>query len=157
MEIKQIIQSQYLAALEMLKEAILACPDSLWNNPKDLNPTWDLAYHTLFYVHLYLQDTEEDFVPWEKHQPKDKRKLYTKDEILVYVTVVQEQVAEKVPALNLDAESGFYWLPFNKLELQFYSIRHVMQHAGELYERIGSHIEKELPWVGMYPLPKKKK
>jgi len=27
--------------------------------------------------------------------------------------------------------SGFDWLPFDKLELQFYNIRHIMQHTGE--------------------------
>ena len=150
MAIKEIIQSQFLASIEMFKEAILACPAALWDAPHPHNRTWDLAYHTLFYIHLYLQDTEDDFVPWQ-HKHEDKNNPYTKDEILVYVEFVQKQVAERVPALDLDAESGFYWLPFNKLELQFYSIRHTMQHVGELYERIGSQLDEELPWVGKYP------
>jgi hypothetical protein len=28
-----------------------------------------IAYHALFYTHLYLQPAEADFVPWEHHRP----------------------------------------------------------------------------------------
>ena len=46
---------------------------------------------------------------------------------------------------------GFYWLPFNKLELQFYNIRHIQQHTGELYERLGTRENIELDWVSIQP------
>ena len=45
-------------------------------------------------------------------------------------------------------ESGFSWLPFGKLELQFYSIRHVQHHTGELCERLGTTGDIEVGWVG---------
>lgn len=54
-----------------------------------------------------------------------------------------------MPRLNLEAASGFEWLPFNKLELQIYSIRHIQQHAGELMERLGTRADAEIAWVGM--------
>lgn len=50
---------------------------------------------------------------------------------------------------SLHAESGFYWLPFDKLELQFYNIRHIQQHTGEHCERLGAYGEIEVGWVGM--------
>jgi hypothetical protein len=53
--------------------------------------------------------------------------------------------------LDLEAESGFNWLPFDKLELQIYNIRHIQQHTGELYERLGTSGSIELSWVGMKP------
>jgi hypothetical protein len=34
------------------------------------------------------------------------------------------------------------------LELQIYSIRHIMQHAGELMERLGARTDVEIDWVG---------
>ncbi|HNS50851.1 MAG TPA: hypothetical protein PKO09_06665 [Anaerolineae bacterium] len=37
-----------------------------------------------------------------------------------------------------EAGSGFHWLPFSKLELRHYSIRHLQQHTGELMERLGA-------------------
>ena len=54
-------------------------------------------------------------------------------------------------ALDLEAESGFYWLPFNKLELQFYNIRHLTLHTGELAERLWAVAGEETRWVGKRP------
>ena len=56
---------------------------------------------------------------------------------------------ERVPQLDLEAESGFGWLPFGKLELQFYNIRHLQQHTGELMERLGTRAHVDVDWVGM--------
>jgi hypothetical protein len=54
-----------------------------------------------------------------------------------------------VDDLDLDAESGFHWLRFDKLQLQFYNIRHIQHHTGELCERLGGTGEIEVAWVGM--------
>jgi|APIni6443716594_1056825.scaffolds.fasta_scaffold139881_1 hypothetical protein len=151
MDTKSVIQSQYLAALEMLKQVIVKCPAALWNAPGDKDQSWKKAYHALFYVHLYLQETEGHFRLWEKHHDPDTGVPFTQAEVLEYLAFVQKQVADRVPDLNLEAASGFDWLPFNKLELQFYNIRHIQQHAGELYERLGTRENIELDWVGMKP------
>ena len=151
MDTRKIIQSQYLAALEMLKQVIVKCPVALWNAPGDKDKVWQKAYHTLFYVHLYLQDTEKDFTPWEKHHDPETGIPFSQDEVLEYLRFIQNQVKERVPALDLEAGSGFDWLPFGKLELQFYNIRHIQQHAGELYERLGARENIELDWVGLRP------
>ena len=148
MDTKQVIQSQYLAALAMLKEVIVKCPQSVWDAAGDKFKFWSKSYHTLFYVHLYLQDAEKDFVQWEKHHDPDGDIPFTKDEVLEYLSFVEKQVVERVPATNLDAESGFHWYPVSKLELHFINIRHIQQHAGELYECLGTRENIELDWVG---------
>ena len=56
-----------------------------------------------------------------------------------------------VDALDLESKSGFDWLPINKLELQFYNIRHIQQHTGELCERLGVVEDIDVGWVGMKP------
>jgi hypothetical protein len=150
MDTKLIIQSQYLAALAMLKQVIVKCPAASWDAPGDTDKSWNKAYHALFYVHLYLQETEKHFTPWEKHHDPDTGQPFTQDEVLEYLAFVEKQVKEQVPALNLEAESGFYWLPFGKLELQLYNIRHIQQHTGELYERLGRQ-QIELDWVSKQP------
>ena len=162
MDYSKVIVSQYLAALEMLKEAIDQCPGSMWNDPSDRTKFWHIAYHALFYTHLYLQDTEEAFTPWAKHRKgyhslgqgrsaQESGEPYEKDTVLEYLAFCQQHVAERVPQLDLEAASGFDWLPFGKLELQFYTIRHIQQHTGELMERLGTRANLELPWVGMGP------
>ena len=162
MKTSNVIVSQYLAALEMLKETIAQCPDAIWNDPSDKTKFWHIAYHALFFTHLYLQDTEEDFTPWAKHREgiysldqapsaPETVEPYDKDSVLEYLAICQQQVAERVPQLDLEAASGFHWLPFGKLELQFLNIRHIQQHTGELMERLGTRADLELPWVGMGP------
>ena len=160
MDVKNTIKSQYLASLEMLKGAIEDCPESLWSNPEYKNPFWHTAYHALFYTHLYLQKSEGDFVPWVKHKDEYRSlgssgeesefgEPYSKEEILAYHQLCCEQVEEQVTSLELEAESGFSWLPFDKLQLQFYNIRHIQHHTGELFERLGAYGDFELKWVGM--------
>ena len=141
------IQSQYLASLGMLKQVIVNCPEALWDAPGKQDKFWRKSYHALFYAHLYLQRAEKDFIPWEKHHDPDGDVPFTKDEVLEYLSFVEKQVVSCVPTTDLEAESGFHWLPFDKLELQFYNIRHIQQHTGELYERLDAQENIELGWV----------
>lgn len=157
MDTKAIIQSQFLAALEMLKNAIEQCPEGIWADPEPQNKFWHTAYHSLFYAHFYLHPSESDFIPWEKHRtevtslkPSDDFnavKPYTKIEVLEYLDFCREQVKEKIAACDLEAESGFPWLPFSTLEKHIYNLRHVQQHTGELFERLGQ-AGIEVHWVG---------
>lgn len=164
MNAKNAIMSQYHASLDMLEQAIVACPDTLWDDRGYKNVFWRVAYHTLCYTHLYLQDSEQGFVPWvrrrDEREPLSRtlrdleEKLgivepYTREEILEYLAFCRQQVEDRVAIMALDAPSGFHWLPFDKLELQFYNIRHIQQHTGELYERSGTAGCGELDWVAM--------
>ena len=166
MNLPQVIKSQYHAVLEMLKQTIQDCPPALWDDPADKNRFWRVAFHALFYTHLYLQDTEKDFTVWPKHRgqaehlgrlpwpPQDEPKIeapYTKEEVLEYLAFCQAMVEEKVSKLNPDAPSGYDWLPFGKLELQLYNIRHIQQHTGELDERLGARAKVDVRWVGAKP------
>ena len=147
MDTKAVIQSQYLAALEMLKQVIVRCPAARWDTPGERGKFWEKAYHALFFAHLYLQETEQHFQPWEKHHDPDTGVPFSREEVLEYLAFVQQQVAERVPVTDLEsAESGFHWLKFGKLELQFDNIRHIQQHTGELYERLDKE-NIELDWV----------
>ena len=148
MDIKRVIQSQYLAALKMLKQAIEKCSPNVWDDPQDKLKVWSKAYHVLFSAHFYLQDSEEDFVEWEKHHDPDSGVPFTKEEVLEYLEFVKQQVMERVPITDLEAASGFSWYPVNKLEMQFINIRHIQEHTGELYETLGMRENAELPWFG---------
>ena len=72
MTAKKSIKSQYYASLEMLRQAIEECPESLWSGSEYKNEFWHIAYHVLFYTHLYLQPSEEEFIPWEKHVEQNR-------------------------------------------------------------------------------------
>lgn len=163
MNIKHAINSQYHAALDMLEHAIQGCPDDLWDSGAYKNRSWNIVIHVLFYTHFYLQPSEADFVPMAGSNI-EYRKLgeysnvdadgkvpdaNSKAQLLDYLALCREEADKQIPLLDLDAPSGFEWIPFNKLELQFYNIRHIQQHTGELSERLGAQGEVEVPWVGM--------
>jgi hypothetical protein len=147
----EAVAAQIRAALQMLRAAIEACPDSLWNRETDHNAFWVLAYHALFFAHLYLSPSEEAFEPWGKKiegrpgfgrtdlgdwtelQPGD---TYTKPDVLAYCDHVDGLVAELVQSAAFDAPSGFHWLPFSRGEAHLYNLRHIQHHAGQLTERL---------------------
>lgn len=164
LDLHAVIRSQYLATLAMLAQAVEKCPAALWQTAGDAAQFWQIAYHGLFYTHLYLQPTNGDFTPWVNHRedyqfmgpiPWDNNRLprigepYTPADILAYVAFCRQEVERQVPTLDFNAPSGFDWLPMNKVELQIYNIRHLQQHAGELMERLGSRAGISVDWVGM--------
>lgn len=158
MDLAPILVSQYLSSLEMLKQTITICPESVWNETDDRNKFWLVAYHALYFTHLYLADSEEAFTPWAKH-PADYVDFdaphvgepYDKDMVLEYLTFCQREVAKRVPRLNLEEASPFHRKYRTRMELQIYSIRHIMQHMGELAERLGARIGADIDWVGSMP------
>lgn len=162
-DIKQVLLSQYRASLAMLEQVIQKCPAELWDDPSYRNRTWHLVYHALFYTHLYLNQTEEDFRAWEKHRPEynfmgsvpwpphDPPKIgepFTAAEMLEYLAFLQKEIEVLIGKADLHAGSGFDWLPFSKIETMLYTLRHLMQHNGELAERLGTRYGMEFDWVG---------
>jgi len=157
------IRSQFHAALSMMQQAVEKCPPTLWHRAEDRNKYWQVVYHALFYTHLYLQSTAQDFAPWSGHIPKSERMApipnplpdeaetgpaYTKEEMLNFLAFCRQQVDNVVPTLDLHTESGFDWLPMSKIEVQFYSMRHLQLHIGELAERLWVANGIEVDWVG---------
>ena len=154
MDTANVLISQYLASLKMLEQAIVECPDSLWNADGDKNKFWEIAYHAVYFVHEYLADSYDAFTFWGKHRPGyedfaplERREPYDKETVLEYLAFCRQHVAERVPQLDLAAAEG-HGREFTVLELQIYSIRHLMQHVGELGERLGAQAGIEIDWVG---------
>ena len=61
---------QFGAAIDMLENALLACPSTLWNGLLWSDPEapayptfWSLIHHTLFWLDLYLTGSLEGFAP----------------------------------------------------------------------------------------------
>ena len=154
MDLAAILISQYQASLEMLKQTIINCPEAVWNAASDKNRFWQVAYHALYFTHEYLADSEETFTPWVKHRDVydfDESQIfepYDRDTILEYLAFCRQEVAERVPRLNLEEPEGHGDRSMITLELQIYSIRHLMQHTGELMERLAARTDAEIDWVG---------
>jgi hypothetical protein len=161
--IHQAIQSQYLATLAMFQQAVENCPASLWSDDAPQNPFWQIAYHALFYTYLYLYPCEADFEPWPQqqadahfmgalpyppHTKKQIEKPYSQDEIVDFLNFCRERIPGLVKQIDIHAPSGFDWIQLNKLELQFYNIRHLQQHVGELCDRLFEGAGVNVDWIG---------
>jgi len=131
----------------MLRTAIRRCPDDLWTaRGNHANPFWWIAYHTLFYTHLYLQPNNRVFHPWEHHQPgihhmdkpmRGSRRPYTNAEVLAYWSLCRSMVDDAVDALDLtNPQSGFSWYKVPKMEHQIVNIRHIQYHQAQLADRL---------------------
>lgn len=140
----------------MVRTAIESCPDELWNAGNGQRQFWRLAYHVLYFTHLYLEVREETFEPWLKipegiddWEAFDTRlEPFTKAELLGYCDHLDGTVSAKLAVIDLDSpESGFNWYHIPKLDHQILNIRHVQEHAGQLRDRLLEHgVDQD--WVG---------
>jgi len=159
-ELIKALESQYDATLRMLENSIKDCPDSLWQDSSYTNKYWHIAFHTLFYTHLYLFDSEHDFEAWEKHieqyeylnyvsesHPTDKA-IYSQQDLLEYLAVCKQKLEGYLSTVSFSEASGFSWLKFNKLELHLYNIRHAQHHTGQLGDRLREAEGQNLRWIG---------
>jgi hypothetical protein len=144
--LKPALKGQYHAALDMLKGAIEECPDKIWLSGVPPRSFWRLAYHTLFFTHLYLQVRDPDFTPWELHRDEvesdpDRERLdarpYTPAELLAYWELVDAMVDPQIDTIDLTSpESGFSWYKIPKLDHVILNLRHIQEHAGQLRDRL---------------------
>lgn len=160
--VKDILQSQYDAALCMLNDCVAACDDAHWNGDVATVPFRRVVYHTLFFTDLYLSPTEDDFELRELHaRGGDDRSDVPSPgldrlETLEYVRICREKVADTLNAEtegSLRGPSGFSWRRCTRAELHVYNIRHVQHHTGAMAAYLrrvdpASVGEQSLRWVG---------
>jgi hypothetical protein len=160
--LRSVLKSQYHATLAMLRAAIKRCPNNLWaSSGGHANPFWRIAYHTLYYTHLYLQPNNRSFRPWEHHQrgiqrldpphrPPKTDQAYTKAEVLAYWSNCESMVDDAVDALDLkDPQSGFSWYKVPKMEHQIINIRHIQYHEAQLADRLRAATGAGVNWESM--------
>ena len=156
--LRSALKSQYHAALAMLRAVIRRCPDDLWTSRGGhANPFWRIAYHTLYYTHLYLQPNNRTFRPWEHHRrgiqhmdrPPKTGRPYPKAEVLAYWVICESMVDDAVDTLDPnDPQSGFSWYKVPKMEHQIINIRHIQYHQAQLADRLRVATGAGANWAG---------
>jgi len=164
MNVRAALKGQYRAAMAMLKQTIGQCPDSLWTDDRESVAFWRVAYHALFFTHLYLGRDEKAFRPWEHHRPDyqflgpvpwpphNEPKIgepYTRAQVLDYWQFCDAMIDEAVDAMDLDAtDCGFPWYSIPKLDHQINNIRHTQHHAAILAARLRLAAGTDIGWAG---------
>jgi len=154
---KTSIWSQFGAAIDMLANAIEACPESLWGDRSQKPEYWYVAFHTLFYLDLYLSESEVGFRPPAPFtlDEMDERglmpdRVYTKEELERYLEHGRRKCQETIAGMTTERASrrcGFSWLDLSVGDMLLYNMRHVQHHAGQLNLILRQKIDDAPRWV----------
>ncbi len=156
---KTAVWQQYGAAIDMLENAITACPDHLWGD-RSRNPEyWYLVSHTLFFLDFYLTDAPEgEFRPpapfgLEELDPAGVMppRVYTKDELLTYLRYDRDKCRANIAAMtDADARAVALSRPsLSRGECLLYNMRHVQHHAAQLNLILRQTIDSAPRWVSI--------
>ena len=155
---------QFGAAIDMLENALAACPDSLWRErlwptpppswfPPQFAEFWYVTFHALVWLDLYLSGVpEEDFAPPAPFAQGELDSVealpeqpYTKEELRAYLASLRRKCHTTLVTLTDEQASRPVEYPWAEgqvvsyLELQLYTMRHVQEHAAQLSLFLGQH------------------
>ena len=169
---KSIIWRQFGAAIDMLENALIACPEELWAKPANSGDSftarwyefWYLTFHTLFWLDYYLSVTREGFTPpapfgLEEMDPKGAfpPRVYTKEELRTYLEFGLEKCRMRIAALTEETAQQCYptrWMDLSTVEFLLYNMRHVQHHAAQLNLILRQTTDTAAPsWVGITKRP----
>lgn len=164
-EFQSILWRQFGAAIDMLENAVRACPDRVWsgNSPRIEQQFWYLASHTLFWLDFYLSDTSDGFQPPPPFEMVEMdpegaypSRVYTKDEIHAYLDHCRAKCRTAIANLT-EARMQERWklerMDYSILELHLYNMRHVQHHSAQLNMILRQQIDSAPRWVGKTKVP----
>jgi hypothetical protein len=162
---KEALWRQFGAAIDMLENALRACPDELWGaslwgedaERPELSEFWYVGYHTLFWLDLYLSGSIEGFEPpppftLDELDPAGlvPERPYSADELLSYLNHCRRKCRASIEALTDERArrtGKVAWGEIGYLELLLDNMRHVQEHAAQLNLVLGQRLGRDSGWV----------
>ncbi len=162
-----MISRQLTAAIQTIRMAIEACPDTLWDDRTEGTPFWHLAYHALYYTDFYLSDEEKKFHATEFHEDKAQflpgdygeyagivatpKEAFSKERLLGYADYCVRKCGETFDKLTDERaleRCGFWWYELNVGEFLLNNLRHAQHHAGQLALLLRRRAGIGIEWMG---------
>ena len=164
---KEVLWNQFGATIDMLGNAINACPDELWTAhmwndpavPLEFSDFWYVTYHTLFFLDLYLSGTVEGFSPPEPFNLDEldprgllPERVYSSEELLTYLEHCRQKCHATIEHLTDEKAHRVYKFPWAKDGLSFAELlvdnmRHVQEHGAQLNMFLGQRLGTSAGWV----------
>lgn len=162
--IKKAVVQQFGAAIDMLENVLLACPDELWqirlwDDPQvpRASEFWYLVYHTLFWLDLYLSGTTRDFMPpppftLDELDPRGiiPERPYSRHTLHTYLEHTRKKCRLTIESLTDEKarqQCNFPWGEISFTALLLYNMRHVQEHVAQFNMILGQKIGWSPKWV----------
>ena len=167
--LRTILWHQFGASIDMLENAIKVAPENVWSQGSSFQSFWYIAYHTLFWLDFYLEDSPEGFMPPEpftlsEFDPEGliPERVYTQPELLGYLEHCREKCRAQIASLTSEKAQQLFvntdkarelftsaaWQQRTLLELQLRNMRHVQHHAAQLNLLLRQKTDSAPNWVG---------
>lgn len=159
-QLSTAISEQYGAAFQMLENIVNNCEETLWNDADREPIISQIVYHTFFFIDYYLSNTKKERENFQGKLGDDKmgertdgmewNKIYTKDELLGYLSDIRQIANKRCSELSLDElneKSLFDWHGSSVLSSLLYNLRHIMLHVGALHVRLNAVAKEPQKWV----------
>jgi len=154
-----VLLAQLDATITTLGNAIRACPERTWEAPCGGMAFWHAAFHTLFWLDVYSDESldafeaPEAFGRSEFEEGAVPPRTFAKEELLAYLEHGRAKARGRVEGLtdaDLARSSGFPWLArrgISVVETVLYDLRHVQHHAAQLNLVLRQVDDVASPWV----------
>lgn len=153
---REAIWRQFGASIDMLENAMHACPPAVWRS--DRKPEfWYIAFHTLFWLDLYLSDSLGKFAPPDpftldelEAESEVPREAYTIEELQAYLDHGRAKCRALIASLTRERAAercGFQWVDCTVGELLLYNMRHVQHGAAQLNLILRQQTDSAPNWV----------
>lgn len=151
---REILWNQFGAGLDMFEGVLRDCPDELWEEHMWTDPEldilgtfWWVAFHTLKWTDFYMSESYDEYTPAMLITKADFENeawlpdhVYTKAELLEYCGLVRSKTQQRIMSVeNLLAVQDMLrdWIEMTVAELMIYTLRHLMEHEGNLSMLLG--------------------
>ena len=101
--LKPLLWQQFGGAIDMLGNAITACPVEVWTTDQREFDFWYNAYHTIFWLDFYLSDSRDSFIPTEPYGVTEfdpsgllPERVFTPTELMRYLELTREKCRQRI-------------------------------------------------------------
>jgi hypothetical protein len=155
---KDTLWKQLGASLDMLENAMIACPDDLWTRPSERMGFWYMVYHSLFFLHYDLSPAGREFEPaafdiykYEyPSKPAPFEHPYSKKDLASYFQHCRRMCAGTISTFETDdlrQIRGCQRLDADTLEVLLYQMRHIQHHAAQLNLLLRQTTDSAPGWI----------
>ncbi len=156
-EWKDLIWLQFGASIDSIKQCIELCPEALWSDRSREPQYWYLAFHTIFWLDLYMEENGESYRPPEPFGLEEldpagllPPRVYSKQELLDFLSRAREKARRKLLELTEESSRKPYHYGNTHItvaEKFLYNMRHCQHHAAQMNLIMRQAVDSAPGWV----------